>query len=153
MKEYITKKGIEKIKQELEDLKEHGRIEVAKRLKEAFTQGDLTENSDYVDAKEAQTTLENKIQELEFRLRNAEVIEEAKTHEQAEMGAKIHLTRSRTRKNLSVRLVSAEEADINSGNISADSPLGRALFGKKIGDNVDVDTPKGVKRYKITRIT
>ena len=152
MEEYITKAGIKKIKQELEKLKTVGRSEIASRLHEAALQGELPENADYLKTREDQTALEQKIERLEARLRNAVVVQETKSYETVSVGARVELAKYRSKTPYKIRLVGAEEADISSGDISVDSPLGRVLLGKKAGQSVDVETPKGKKKYKIVNI-
>lgn len=140
------------LKQELEFLKGEKRREIAQWLREAAQQGDLTENAEYVEAKEAQTALENKIDDLERRLRSAKVVDGAVATDQVGVGTTIELTGSSAQGGLKVRLVGSEEANIDEGFISAASPMGQALLGKKVGDAVEVTTPKGVKKYKVLRI-
>lgn len=152
MEEYITKEGLTQLKQELEFLKGEKRREIAQWLREAAQQGDLTENAEYVEAKEAQTALENKIDDLERRLRSAKVVDGAVATDQVGVGTTIELTGSSAQGGLKVRLVGSEEANIDEGFISAASPMGQALLGKKVGDAVEVTTPKGVKKYKVLRI-
>lgn len=152
MEEYITKEGLTQLKQELEFLKGEKRREIAQWLREAAQQGDLTENAEYVEAKEAQTALENKIDDLERRLRNAKVVDGAVATDQVGVGTTIELTGSSAQGGLKVRLVGSEEANIDEGFISAASPMGQALLGKRVGDAVEVTTPKGVKKYKVLRI-
>src|SRR5690554_4664349 len=143
MEEYITKEGLTQLKQELEFLKGEKRREIAQWLREAAQQGDLTENAEYVEAKEAQTALENKIDDLERRLRSAKVVDGAVATDQVGVGTTIELTGSSAQGGLKVRLVGSEEANIDEGFISAASPMGQALLGKKVGDAVEVTTPKG----------
>ena len=112
----------------------------------------MSENADYLEAKEEQTALEKRIEELEIRLRNAVVVQRPKNQETISVGAKVELAKYRSKTPYKVRLVGAEEADISSGDISVDSPLGRVLLGRKAGDSVHVETPKGKKRYKIVNI-
>ena len=152
MEEYITKEGSVQLKQELEFLKGEKRREIAQWLREAAQQGDLTENAEYVEAKEAQTALENKIDDLERRLRNAKIVDGVVATDQVGVGTTIELTGSSVQGGLKVRLVGSEEANIDEGFISAASPMGQALLGKKVGDAVEVTTPKGVKKYKVLRI-
>lgn len=148
--EYITKKGLEKLKKELYELNNVKRWEVAQWLREASSQGDLDENAEYVSAKEAQTALENKIDELEERIRTAQVIKK-RISDVVGVGSKVEFVTS-SQKKLNVVLVSIEESDAEKGKISTVSPLGTALFGKKVGDNIEVLTPKGIKRYRVTKI-
>lgn len=152
MAEYITKSGIKKIKQELEKLKTVGRSEIADRLQEAALQGELPENADYLKTKEDQAALEQRIAELESRLRNAVLVQKTKNCTTVNVGSTVELAKYRSKVSYKVRLVGIEEADISSGNISVDSPLGNVLLGKKAGDSVDVKTPNGKKKYKIISI-
>lgn len=150
MEEYFTKKGLEQLKQELEELKTVKRWEIAEWLREAATQGDMDENSEYLAAKEAQTALENRVEELEQKVRTAIIIKRRRK-DIVEMGANVEFATSSNNKT-KVMLVSTEEADASEGKISAASPLGRALLGKKVGEDVEVHTPKGKKKYRITKI-
>jgi len=152
MDEYITKDGSRQLKQELELLKSEKRREIAIWLREAAQQGDLTENAEYVEAKEAQTALENRIEEIERRLRSAKVVDGVSGGDQVAIGATIELTGTSAKKGLVVRLAGSEGADVTAGTISASSPMGQALLGKKVGEAVEVETPKGVKKYKVVRI-
>lgn len=147
--DYITKKGLKQLKAELEELKGGKRWEIARWLRESASQGDLAENAEYMEAKEAQTALEEKISALESRLRNAKVVS-GRSRDVAEVGAEIRLaTASRKMK---LKLVGIEEADAASGLVSTSSPIGKALLGKKVGEVIEVPTPKGLKKYKITKI-
>lgn len=148
--EYITRKGLEKLKKELDELKNVKKWEIAQWLREASSQGDLDENAEYVSAKEAQTALENKVEELEERIRTAQVITKRKS-DIVGVGSKIEFV-TPFQKKLNVVLVSIEESNAEKGKISTVSPLGTALFGKKVGDNIEVLTPKGIKRYRITKV-
>lgn len=152
MEEYITKEGLQQLKQELELLKGEKRREIAVWLREAAQQGDLTENAEYVEAKEAQTALENRIEDLERRLRNSKIVEAGAGGDQVAIGATIELTGAAAKKGMVIRLAGSEGADVTAGTISASSPMGSALMGKKVGDSVEVETPKGIKKYKIIRI-
>jgi len=153
MEEYITKEGLHELKQELEVLKGQKRHEIATWLREAAQQGDLTENAEYVEAKEAQTALENKIEDLERRLRNSKIVEGVAGGDQVAIGTTIELTGlSAAKKPLTVRLVGSVGEGMTEGAVSASSPMGSALMGKKVGDAVEVETPKGVKKYKVIRI-
>ncbi|MDX1535270.1 MAG: transcription elongation factor GreA [Candidatus Spechtbacterales bacterium] len=153
MEEYnITKKGLNQLKKELDELKNVKKWEVAKWLKEAAEGGDMDENSEYVAAKEAQTALETRISELESKIRNAKVIKRRRK-DIVEVGSKVEYTpHGSSTKKFKITLVSTEEADASNGKISIGSPIGKALRGKKKGDKVEVHTPKGKKKYKIIRI-
>lgn len=150
MEEYITPSGLSQLKKELADLKNVKRWEIARWLREASTQGDLDENSEYIAAKEAQTALESKIEELEELIRSAKVIKHRRK-DVVDIGSRVEFLASGNTK-MKVRLVSSEEADAGKGKISPHSPLGKALLGRKAGEDIDVVTPKGRKKYRITRI-
>lgn len=147
--EHLSQEGLQKIKQELEELRGKKRWEIAQWLREASQQGDLLENAEYLEAKEAQTALEGKIEELEQRLRNAKVVE-GRQDGIADVGSTIELTDS-TRK-MKVTLVGSGEADMSQGLLSSSSPLGKSLIGKQIGEEVHFVTPKGRKKFKIVNI-
>lgn len=147
--DYITKKGLKQLKIELEELGGKKRWEIAQWLREAASQGDLAENAEYMEAKEAQTALEEKIKILETRLRDAKVVS-GRSRDIAEVGAEIRLVAA-SRK-MKLKLVSLEEADAALGLVSTNSPIGKALLGKKVGEVIEVPTPKGLKKYKITKI-
>lgn len=147
--EYLTKEGLKQLKAELTELKTTRLWEIAQWLREAATQGDLTENAEYLEAKEAQTALEEKIDDLERTLRNATVVTK-RVKGVASVGAAIEL--ATPSKKINLRLVGSEETDVSRGRISTQSPLGKALLGKKVGETVEVPTPKGIRRYKLTKI-
>ena len=149
MEEYITKEGVAKIKEQLKVLKGEKRNEIAQQLRESSSQGELAENTEYMDVKEAQTQLENKIEELENTLRNAKVVDKKAMNGIAGVGSVVQVAMHRSTKKMKVRLVGVEEADITNGDISVSSPMGRAILGKKKGDSFVVETPKGQKKYKI----
>ncbi len=130
-------------------MKGEKRNEIAQQLKESINQGDLSENAEYMDVKEAQTKLENKIEELENILRSARVVKGKSKKGIAGVGSVVEFVGHRTKKTMKVRLVGVEEADINNGHISVSCPIGKAMFGKKKGDLFTVNTPKGTKKYKI----
>lgn len=146
---YITKKGLKQLKKDLEELTTVKRWEIAKWLREAAAQGDLSENAEYMEAKESQTALEERIQALEQRLRTAKVVS-GRSGDSVEVGA--HIGLAIASKKIKIRLVGSEESDATAGLISTDSPMGKALLGKKVGEIAEVPTPNGVKKYKITKI-
>lgn len=150
MEEYITPSGLNQLKKELADLKNVKRWEIAQWLREASQQGDLDENSEYVAAKEAQTALEGKIDEIEELIRSAKVIRH-RQKDVVDIGSRVEFLASGNNK-MKIRLVSSEEADAGEGKISPHSPLGKALLGRKVGEDIEVLTPKGRKKYRITKI-
>jgi len=150
MKKYLTPEGLEKIKKELEYLKTVKRKEIAERLEKSIAYGDLSENSEYQEAKEAQAFLEGRILELEDLIKNAVVVTKKKKSNLAQIGSVI-LISSGTKKE-KVKLVGSEEANPLEGKISVDSPLGKALLNQPEGVVVEVDLPNGKRKYKILKI-
>lgn len=148
--EYITKKGLDQLKEELDKLKNEKTWEIAAWLREASAQGDMIENAEYVAAKEAQTALEERIEELEKRIRSANVIKRRKK-DIVDIGASVEFV-NKANTSIKIMLVGSPETEAGEGKISMLSPLGRAMMGKKVGDYVEVLTPKGRKKYKITKI-
>lgn len=146
----LTPEGFEKLKKELEELKAQ-RKEIAARLKKAVSYGDLSENADYHQAKEDQGFLEGKIVELEDVLRNAQVIEKGEGIKGTiQIGSSVFLENKKGEEKITI--VGAEEAAPMEGKISVESPLGKALMGKRKGDEVEINTPKGAIKYKVVRI-
>ncbi len=147
---YLTKDGLEEVKKELDELKNVKRPEIAKRLQESISYGDLSENSEYQEAKSAQAFVEGKILELEKILRNAVIIKEGIKSKTVQIGSKIKVAcAGRTETFL---IVGASEADPEEKKRPDGPPLGGALLEKKAGDLVEVDTPSGRKKYKIVTI-
>lgn len=151
--DYLTTEGLEQIKRELEELRTTKRSESASRLKEAASFGDLSENAEYVEAKEAEAFLETRIEELEVILRNYQLVEKpspsTKT-DTAEIGRAIHVVAGQDKHIFT--LVGKEEAMPHEGKVSSSSPIGRALLGKKVGEEFLVPTPGGKKKFRITKI-
>jgi transcription elongation factor GreA len=149
---YLTKEGAARLKEELERLKGPDREAISKRLREAISQGDLSENADYSKAKEDQAFLEGRIQELEYLLSNAIIIEASTgPRETVDVGATVTVQEEGEEPE-TYYLVGAKEADPRNGRISNESPIGRALLGKRAGDKVSVETPGGILRLKILKI-
>ncbi|NCC77108.1 MAG: transcription elongation factor GreA [Clostridia bacterium] len=149
----MTYDGIKKLQDELDNRKTTVAAEIADRLKEARALGDLSENSEYDDAKEAQAENEVRIMEIEAILKNARLIEDDEiSRTKVTLGAQITIRDEETREELEYILVGAKEEDIFSNKISSDSPVGAAIIGKKKGQVVDVHTPAGILRYKIVKI-
>jgi transcription elongation factor GreA len=151
-KQFLTAEGAEKLKQELHHLKTVERNALAKRLRAAIQEGDLSENADYSKAKEDQSFLEGRIQELEFLLNNAEIIEISPDgYEKVEVGAKVTVQESGSEPETYL-LVGAKETDPSQGKISYESPVGSSLMGKRVGDLVTVETPAGSFELRILKI-
>lgn len=152
-KVYITQEGLDKIKQELDYLINVERKKIAKRIQEAKELGDLSENAEYSSAKEDQAFLEMKIAELENTIKLAEVIDTSNhSKEVVEVGSKVKFKDENGNIKEYV-IVGSREADPMQGRISNESPIGRAFLGKKKGDLVEFNAPKGVVKFKILDIS
>jgi transcription elongation factor GreA len=150
----ITQEGLDKLKQEVEYMTTEKRREVAARIKEAREFGDISENSEYDDAKNEQALLEQRISQLEERLRRATVIDESDVDtEVVSVGTLVHVKDQKSGDSKKFRLVGSAEADPAESKLSNESPIGRALLGHKRGEIVTVDVPRGPKKkLKITKI-
>ena len=150
----ITQEGLDKLKQEVEYLTTEKRREVAARIKEAREFGDISENSEYDDAKNEQALLEQRISQLEERVRRATVIDESDVDtEVVSVGTLVHVKDQKSGDSKKFRLVGSAEADPAESKLSNESPIGRALLGHKRGEVVTVDVPRGPKKkLKITKI-
>jgi len=149
-KQYFTEERLEELKKELEDLKMRRRIEVGERLKRAKELGDLSENSEYFEAREEQAQVETRIAELEDMIKNSEIIEKVHALNVVSIGATLEAEKGGQRRKFTI--VGSNEAKPEAGLISNESPLGRAFLGKKAGDTVTVKTPNGTVEYKIGTI-
>ncbi len=141
-KQYITPEGKEKLEKELNKLKTVGRKELAERLKQAISMGDLSENADYHKAKEDQGFLEGRIQEIEATLYNAVVIESRSEYNEVSVGASVTVKEANYPPE-TYQLVGREEASPQEGRISNESPIGKALLGHKVGDFITAKLPNG----------
>ena len=150
----LTAQGLEELKAKIEHLSTDRRREVAERIKEAREFGDISENSEYDDAKNEQAMLERQISELEEKLRSASVIDEkAVTNEQVSVGVTVHVKDQKTDKSVKYKIVGSAEANPAEAKLSNESPVGKALLGKKRGDTVSVPVPRGpARKLKITKI-
>ena len=150
----ITPEGLEKLKDELEFLQSDKRREVADRIKAAREFGDIMENAEYDDAKNEQAMLEQRIAQLQDKLRRAAVIDNKQVDtEQVAVGAVVHVKDQKSGKSQKFQIVGSAEADPMEHKLSNESPIGKALLGHKRGDVVSVDVPRGPKKkLKITKI-
>lgn len=149
---YLTAEGAARLKAELEELKGPRRDEMAKRLRSAIQMGDLSENADYHKAKEDQSFMEGRIQELEYLLKNAIIIEEnLQPADTVQVGSCVTVQEGDYPEE-TYYLVGATEADPRSGRISNESPIGSALLGHRAGDEVSITTPGGEIQLKILKI-
>lgn len=149
---YVTKEGLQKMQEELEHLTKVKRPEISERLRDAISQGDLSENADYDYAKQEQAFMEGRIQELEDALRRAEVIEDGGPGDKVRVGSTVTIVEDGVDAEETYRIVGAQEADPTNGYISNESPIGRALLGAKAGQVVTVETPSGGMELKIKSI-
>jgi transcription elongation factor GreA len=150
---YLSQEGFDRLTEELRDLKTRGRRDIAAKIDEARSHGDLSENSEYEAAKEAQAHLEKRISELENAMSNARVLDE-KTVDTSKVYilSTVTVLNKRSGKEMKYTMVSAQEADFNLNRISIDSPIGAALLGKSIGDVVSVKAPAGIIEFEIKHI-
>lgn len=149
----LTNKGKEKIEMELEHLKTVRRKEIAARIKQAIEFGDISENSEYDEAKNEQAQIEEKIMKLENTLKKAVIIDEDEiTTEFVGVGSTVYLRENGDQEEVYYTIVGSAEADPYEMKISNESPVGRALLGKKVGDKVEVQIPDGVTMYEVIRI-
>ncbi|HEY3759326.1 MAG TPA: transcription elongation factor GreA [Solirubrobacteraceae bacterium] len=150
----LTPEGLEKLKDELEVLSTARRREVAERIKEAREFGDISENSEYDDAKNEQAMLESRIAQLQDKLRMATVIDSKElSTEEVQVGSVVHVKDEKTGKSVKYTIVGSAEANPEERKLSNESPVGRALIGHKRGDEVAVQVPRGpARKLKITKI-
>ncbi len=150
---YLTKEKLTELEAQLKEMKTNGRQEAARKVAEARSHGDLSENSEYDAAKEEMAMLELRISQLEQTLLRTRVMDpnEVRT-DKVYIFSKVQLLDMLSDKKIEYQLVSTEEADLLKGKISTDSPIGKSLLGKIVGDVVSVKVPAGMKQYKILQI-
>lgn len=149
----VTREGYETLKKELENLKRVERPRNIKAIEEARAHGDLSENAEFDAAKDRQGFIEGRIGELEYKLANADVINiEKLPKDRAVFGNKVLLENIDTGEEVEYRLVGPDESDIENGRISVSSPLGKAILGKKPGDELTLEVPGGKRIYEIVDI-
>jgi transcription elongation factor GreA len=149
---YLTREGLEKMKAELEFLKSTKRQELAERIEKAKELGDLRENAEYHEAKDEAAAVHGRIIELTDKIQRAAVVDDMKNSDQVSLGATVVLT-SENRPDKKFILVGATEADPLQGRISNESPLGRAIIGKKRGETAEINLPAGKVVYTIEEIS
>lgn len=150
---YYTEEGLNKLKQELSELKTKGRAEIARQIAEARDKGDLSENAEYDAAKDAQGLLELKISKLEEIVSNARILDESSVDaSKVSILSKVKIKNLSNGASLIYTLVSEEEADLKSGKISVRSPIGQGLLGKKVGDKAEISVPAGKISFQIEEI-
>jgi transcription elongation factor GreA len=149
----VTREGYEALKKELENLKRVDRPQNIKAIEEARAHGDLSENAEFDAAKDRQGFIEGRIGELGFKLANADVIDPSKLpKDRAVFGTKVLLENIDTGEEVEYQLVGPDESDIAKGRISVSSPLGRAIVGKKPGDELTLEVPGGKRIYELVDI-
>ena len=152
-KRLLTYAGLKALEDELENLKVVKRKEVAGKIKEAREQGDLSENAEYDAAKDEQRDIEARIEEIEKILKNAEVVVEDEVDlDKISVGCKVRVHDFEFDEDIELKLVGSTEANSLEGKISNESPVGKALIGKKVGDVVAVETQAGVIEYEVLKI-
>jgi transcription elongation factor GreA len=151
---YLTPEGYENLKKEIEHLKTVERPSISRQIAEARDKGDLSENAEYDAAKEAQGLLEMKIAKLEETLANSRVLDASKLdNSKVGMLSKVSMLNRKFNKEMVYTIVSENEANFKAGKISVNSPMAKALMGKKVGDVATVQAPAGVIEYEILNIT
>lgn len=151
---FLTAEGLKKIEEEYDELRTVRRKEVADRIKQALAFGDISENSEYDEAKNEQARLEERIAKLERTLRNARIIDDEDiSAEIVSIGSRVTVKDIEYNEEIQYTIVGSAEADPYEEKISNESPVGRALIGRKAGDIVDVQVPDGVIKYEIVSIS
>ena len=149
----FTEEGLKKLQDELENLKTNGRKDIAERIKVARGYGDLSENSEYDDAKNEQAILEARIADIEASLKNAVLIDESEiNNDKVHVGSTVVIKNIATDKEMTVRIVGSNESNPKEMKISDESPGGMGLIGKVVDDVAEIETPGGVVAYKVIEI-
>lgn len=151
---YYTEEGLQKLKDELQHLRTTERKAATQAIAEARDKGDLSENAEYDAAREAQAMLEMKIAKLEEIISNARIVDNTKIDlSKASILTTVTIKNVKNAATMKYTLVAQNEADLKQGKISVDSPIGKALLGKKVGEKVDVQVPAGSVTFEITEIS
>ncbi len=149
----MTAEGLARLEEELRHLRNTARPEVIRAIAEAREHGDLSENAEYHAARDRQSFIEGRVGELEDKVSRAEVIDVSKLSGKTVMfGATVTLIDEDSEEKLTYQIVGEDEADVKQGRLAVTAPLSRAIIGKKMGDVVEVNTPKGEKAYEIARV-
>lgn len=150
----ITDEGLRRLEEELEDLKTVKRKEIAEKIKVALSFGDLSENSEYDEAKNEQAIIEGRIAEIENQLKNVRVLDESELNtEVVHVGSKIRIREAGTTQEETYKIVGSTEADPINGRISDESPVGKSMLGHSVGDVVEVLIPSGAVSYELVEIS
>lgn len=149
----LTKQGLKKVEDELDELKAVKRKEVAEKIKQALAFGDISENSEYDEAKNEQAQVEERIAKLETMLRKARVIDESDiSRDVVSVGSTVKVMDLEFDEEVEYTIVGSAEADPYELKISNESPVGKALIGSKVGETVEVQIPDGITKYKVLEI-
>ncbi len=148
----LTEEGLKKLEEKLDHLKTVRRGAVAERIKQAIEFGDISENSEYEDAKNEQAFIEGEIMTLEKMLRNSHIIEEGVNNDTVHLGCTVIIKDLEFNEDLEYTIVGSAEADPTEFKISNESPVGEAIIGQQVGSTVEVHVPAGVLKYKIVEI-
>ena len=150
----LTEEGLKKLEAELEVLKGEKRTEIAEKIKVARSYGDLSENSEYDDAKNEQAILEARIADIEASLKNAVIIDESEiSNDRVHLGSTVKIKNLANDMEMTIRIVGSNESDPKKLQISDESPVGMGLLGKAIDDVAEIETPGGVVAYKVMEIS
>ncbi len=149
---YLTEQGAQELREELDNLVNVRRPALADKLREAREMGDLSENADYIDAKEQQAFLEGRIQQIEYILREATIVSEGQHTGAVHVGSRVTVVEEGAEDSEVYLIVGAAEASPAEGKVSHESPLGKALMGRSAGDTVTVEAPAGVLRFTIQSV-
>ncbi|MFA5855486.1 MAG: transcription elongation factor GreA [Candidatus Gracilibacteria bacterium] len=149
----VTKEGFKALQEELDNLKTVRRKQVADRLREAISYGDLSENSEYEEAKNEQAFMEGRILQLEEKIKEARIVDEkAHSKQVVEIGTRVIIRNVRKKEDMEITIVGSTEADPFNARISNEAPLGTALMGAKVGDTVTVIMPVGKSEYEVVKL-
>lgn len=151
-KNIMTYEGLKVLEDELQDLKVNRRREVAQKIKEAREQGDLSENAEYDAAKEEQRDIELRIEEIDKILKNAEVVDDDADSGVINVGCTVRIKDLEFDEEMEYKIVGSTEADSLQGKISNESPVGKALIGASVGQEIEVETQMGIIKYKVLGI-
>ena len=151
---FYTPEGLDNLKSEIKQLESIERPKISQQIAEARDKGDLSENAEYDAAKEAQGMLEARISKLKNKLANARIIDDIEIdNSKVFILSTVRIKNTKNQMELSYTLVAENEANIKSGKISVDSPIGKGLLGKKVGDIADINTPAGIMKFEVLSIT
>ena len=151
---YYTPEGLDNLKSEIKQLESIERPKISQQIAEARDKGDLSENAEYDAAKEAQGMLEARISKLKNKLANARIIDDSEIdNSKVFILSTVRIKNTKNQMELSYTLVAENEANIKSGKISVDSPIGKGLLGKEVGDIADINTPAGIIKFEVLSIT